>query len=47
MGGHARHPRHRFTRAVLLSPDEKTLYVADGEPRPDQRRELRAYPIAC
>jgi len=32
-------------RAVLLSPDEKTLYVADGEPRDGQRRELRAYPI--
>ena len=31
-------------RAVLLSPDEKTLYVADGEPREGQRRELRAYP---
>ena len=34
-------------RAVLLSPDEKTLYVADGEPRPDQRRELRAYPVGA
>ena len=32
-------------RAVLLSPDQKTLYVADGEPREGQRRELRAYPI--
>ena len=32
-------------RAVLLSPDERTLYVADGEPRDGQRRELRAYPI--
>jgi gluconolactonase len=32
-------------RAVLLSPDEKTLYVADGEPRPEHRRELRAYPV--
>lgn len=32
-------------RAVLLSPDETTLYVADGEPREGQRRELRAYPI--
>ncbi|MBX9826670.1 MAG: SMP-30/gluconolactonase/LRE family protein [Xanthobacteraceae bacterium] len=32
-------------RAVLLSPDEKTLYVADGEPREGERRELRAYPI--
>jgi len=34
-------------RAVLLSLDEKTLYVADGEPRPDQRRELRAYPVGA
>jgi gluconolactonase len=32
-------------RALLLSADEKTLYVADGEPRPEHRRELRAYPI--
>src|SRR5262245_47472212 len=32
-------------RAVLLSPDERTLYVADGEPREGQKRELRAYPI--
>jgi len=32
-------------RAVLLSGDERTLYVADGEPREGQRRELRAYPI--
>jgi gluconolactonase len=32
-------------RAVLLSGDERTLYVADGEPRDGQRRELRAYPI--
>lgn len=32
-------------RAVLLSADEKTLYVADGEPRKGQTRELRAYPI--
>jgi gluconolactonase len=32
-------------RAVLLSPDQKTLYVADGEPCEGQRRELRAYPI--
>src|SRR5499426_2225061 len=32
-------------RAVLLSGDEKTLYVADGEPRAEHRRELRAYPV--
>jgi gluconolactonase len=32
-------------RALLLSPDEKTLYVADGEPQDGQARELRAYPV--
>jgi len=32
-------------RAVLLAPDEKTLYVADGEPREGEKRELRAYPL--
>src|SRR5262245_44183202 len=32
-------------RAVLLSPDETTLYVADGEPKEGQARELRAYPL--
>ena len=32
-------------RSVLLSPDEKTLYVAEGEPRAGTTRELRAYPI--
>ena len=32
-------------RAVLLSPDETALYVADGEPRAGQGRELRAYPL--
>jgi gluconolactonase len=32
-------------RAVLLSSDQKTLYVADGEPREGQRREVRAYPV--
>jgi len=32
-------------RAVLVSVDEKTLYVAEGEPRRDHVRELRAYPI--
>jgi gluconolactonase len=32
-------------RAVLLAPDEKTLYVADGEPKEGQARELRAYPL--
>ena len=32
-------------RAVALSPDERTLYVADGEPKEAQTRELRAYPL--
>lgn len=32
-------------RAVLLSADEKTLYVADGDTDLKSPRELRAYPI--
>jgi len=32
-------------RAVLLSPDGKTLYVADGGAAAAEKRELRAYPI--
>ncbi|MDB6002630.1 MAG: gluconolactonase [Rhizobacter sp.] len=32
-------------RALALSPDEKTLYVAEGNTRPGSVRELRAYPI--
>jgi gluconolactonase len=32
-------------RAVLLAPDERTLFVADGEPNDGQTRELRAYPL--
>ena len=32
-------------RAVLLSGDQQTLYVADGEARRGEGRELRAYPI--
>ncbi len=32
-------------RAVALSPDEKTLYVAEGEPGRKGPRELRAYPV--
>src|SRR4030088_1093924 len=32
-------------RAVALAPDGNMLYVADGEPRATQARELRAYPI--
>ena len=34
-----------WPRGVVLSPDERTLYVADGGGSPDERRELRAYPI--
>ena len=32
-------------RAVALSPDEETLYVAETDNRPLGRRELRAYPV--
>jgi gluconolactonase len=32
-------------RAVLLSAEEQTLYVADGDARGPSPRELRAYPI--
>lgn len=32
-------------RGVLLSPDERTLYVPDGGSEPERRAELRAYPI--
>lgn len=32
-------------RAVALSPDESTLYVAETDDSPSGRRELRAYPI--
>ena len=32
-------------RAVLLSPDEKTLYVAEGDQERGVRCELRAYPL--
>lgn len=32
-------------RGVALSPDEKTLYVADTDNEPGARRELRAYPV--
>ena len=34
-------------RALALSPDEKTLYVAEGDPDRPGPRELRAYPIAA
>lgn len=30
---------------VLVSPDQKALYVAESESAPDGKRELRAYPI--
>jgi len=32
-------------RAVALSPDETTLYVAESDNRPQGVRELRAYPV--
>jgi gluconolactonase len=32
-------------RAIALSPDEKTLYVAEGDPERPGKRELRAYPV--
>lgn len=32
-------------RALALSPDEKTLYVAEGDPDRKGARELRAYPV--
>jgi gluconolactonase len=32
-------------RALALSPDEKTLYVAEGDPEREGPRELRAYPL--
>ncbi|MFC1820747.1 SMP-30/gluconolactonase/LRE family protein [Thermodesulfobacteriota bacterium] len=42
---------HRVTfdtsrpNGLLISPDQKTLYVAEFNSDPGQRRELRAYPI--
>lgn len=35
----------RSPRAVALSPDERTLYVAETDNRPGGCRELRAYPL--
>ena len=32
-------------RAIALSPDEKTLYVAEGDPDRPGPREVRAYPV--
>jgi len=32
-------------RAIALSPDEKTLYVAEGDLERPGKRELRAYPV--
>jgi gluconolactonase len=34
-------------RAVLLSPDETVLYVAEGDAEQSTARELRAYPISA
>jgi gluconolactonase len=33
-------------RGLALSPDERTLYVADSASSPDGARELKAYPVA-
>ncbi|HEY7066533.1 MAG TPA: SMP-30/gluconolactonase/LRE family protein [Chloroflexota bacterium] len=35
----------RAPKGVLLSPDERTLYVAESDNRPGGKRELRRYPI--
>jgi gluconolactonase len=35
----------RAPRAILLSPDEDRLFVAEGEPKKGQVRELRSYRI--
>jgi gluconolactonase len=32
-------------RAVVLAPDERTVYVAESGKRPREPRELRAYPV--
>jgi gluconolactonase len=32
-------------RGLTLSPDERTLYVADSSSSPDDPRELKAYPV--
>jgi gluconolactonase len=32
-------------RGLALSPDEKTLYVADSSPSSDHLRQLKAYPV--
>lgn len=32
-------------RGLALSPDEKTLYVADSSPAADRVRQLKAYPV--
>lgn len=38
--------KSRNARALALSPDEKTLYVAEGDVERPGRRELRAYPVS-
>jgi gluconolactonase len=35
----------RSPRALALSADEQTLFVADGEPSSEGDRELRSYPV--
>ena len=32
-------------RCVLLAADERMVYVSEGNRRPEQARELRAYPV--
>ena len=33
------------TNGILMSPDERTLYVAQSHSEPGRIRELRAYPV--
>ena len=48
-GGAARRVTFDTNRpnGVLLNEDESELYVAESPHRPEQRRQLRAYPIAA
>jgi gluconolactonase len=41
----AHHARHHGPRSVLLSPDEQTLYVADGDAERGNQCQLCAYPV--